>query len=402
MSHVSYSGSLPLLWSCAPRLAPGARPAAQRPPAAHAPAFSRFAAPLLRRHGRLRLAHVRTSWRRRDALLGTLLHEIIAREQARLMQSGNSGGNGNGRVRNAATGAASTAPATSTVGGAMQPCLELLEVPPWAGGRGGGTSYEARLWRQLEPSVKADCWFQLRIQDGSTCAHVDAPSLPAQLQLQGVAHVHAPVLVVSRQRGALHMSGCEPVDAPMLAQALVGSAVLAEQLEACGACSSGRLPCGAEAEAAAASLWARAAGSVADASAGTLSTLRLCARGARVTRRHAPTRLAISASRWVHALFLDAPKQDALDLVSRAGRDDGSPLHAPPPSLSARCNNYMVLEMGLLLVLWACLQGVVGVGSHVGRALPLVAGAVMLAYALVCGSAYLEQPQLCPRALAPS
>eukprot|EP00955_Chlamydomonas_euryale_P022111 233499-Chlamydomonas_euryale.AAC.1 len=83
----------------------------------------------------------------------------------------------------------------------------------------------------------------------------------------------------------------------------------------------------------------------------------------------------------------------------------------PPPSLSGRRNNYGVLEMGCLLLAWAAAQpmadalGVMRLGGPAAAAayavLPLVAGAAMLAYAVGCGTDYLEQPQLCRRALAP-
>ncbi|KAG1679433.1 hypothetical protein FOA52_007725 [Chlamydomonas sp. UWO 241] len=182
------------------------------------------------------------------------------------------------------------------------------------------------------------------------------------------------------------------------------------------------LPSRAEVEAAADGLWSRLSDALAESATGTPSL------AGPDGPKPAHVRVGIHCTRAFRACFVDARKQDAIDLMARGARcggdsstgsgngrvgggdSSGGASDAVCNGMSMRSNSYAVLELGLALTLWGLVQacmvmytrtyspgGAWDVGSpHLGvcAGLPLGTGLAMLAYAVVCGGSYLEKPQL--------
>eukprot|EP00955_Chlamydomonas_euryale_P018160 193259-Chlamydomonas_euryale.AAC.1 len=255
LSHVSCTGSVPLMWACPPCLGPAPPPSVPLPPA-HAAAFHTFVARMLRRHGpRLTLARLPAPRRRGDAELGSVLRSVVDSERARMRRGATGAGaavTGGGGDGHGAAGPQRFTAACSGDGGGVgasvrRPvdgsCLGLLDLDRGCSAADGArkcgrASHAAQLWRQLEPSVLTDTWYELRCASGPPARHAAAVA-------DGIG---APTVqpatprVRSLQAGVFFFCGWDAIDAPLLAAATVGTHVLAEQLEKCGVRAPGAPP----------------------------------------------------------------------------------------------------------------------------------------------------------------
>ncbi|GAX73752.1 hypothetical protein CEUSTIGMA_g1204.t1 [Chlamydomonas eustigma] len=209
------------------------------------------------------------------------------------------------------------------------------------------------------------------------------------------------------QSGVLHCSCWDAVDESLAVQQLVGIHVLEQQLREAGlldvhASIHEEYP---EVEEAVRTLWNHLGNITSD----QVSGLGSLAGPAVKTGGDLPAWAWVgnhyfALERWFHGAFLDARKQDAIDLVTGAFK-----YVSPGPSLATQEHNYGALQIGALLGAWGLLQVLFAAWyrwtelSYLvsGVLLPLSVGFTLLGYVLSKGSAYVEQPQLCMQLLRP-